>query len=744
MKMFFISTLFALFSLTGFAGTITITPGSTNPTSVGAVYQNAFSVTSTDPNDLLQPQWKIDPVDQPTADYYKITIGPATGLMTGNPYPAHSGDVPLHIIYTSGSTSGTQEILFTLTILRMPVDLVLVLDKSGSMSSSYDGTNPFAPAGHRRWDGLVTGVGVIASLLSGTVPTYPADKIGLRYFQSNVPPAGSIYNGGVIPITGPNLDSLTANVSRNGPGTNTALGDGIVEGRKIQLPGTAGNRKAMIVFSDGLQNSGDLVQTSGGDAYKKTVAGHNLSKDDMVSDTAVTTINTICLNISGDNPATMEAIADNNGPGEYTNGSAFDNNTFTTTSFLGTMQSILSGSSPQYIDVRSGQFKADSGKQAYLKDTFTVNKSVSSLFVALAALNARITSVVKDGQELIQYIKKSSGPGYQAISVSFPMSYFPALKPEGQWIITATGNVTTPGIAVAAAGAASPDYTISMTVEDHLNHISYSLNRGLKVGDTLHAAASIIRNISPLTTATVQALVIKPGDDINDLIARADVKYTVTPGDSSTPNVYKLAELLKDSAFLTKIKGLNRLVSLTYDPGTKTYTGSYPELDIAGVYRVIYTVSNNDTNGIINRYYLKSFNVRFKDVDLGASGVSVTIDSLTRNAIIIFRPVSSTGKYIGSGWGSSIGLQAQTAGLKIVSVEDLGDGSYKLHLSGPLSGDGVLTIANDTVYSGNLGDITKGNGGSGTGGGLFHHWWFWLLLLLVLLLIIWGLRKKNP
>ena len=742
MKMLFIGIFSALFSLASFAGTITITPSSTIPGTVGVFYTVHFTVNSTDPADLTNPVWKINPSDVGRMHGYGLDFDVATQTLSGTPTLATSPIDSLHIDFVNLDNSANLEYSFVFTINRRAIDLVLVLDKSGSMSSSYDGTNPSAPSGHQRWDGLVTGVDVIASLLSGTVPTFPADKIGLRYFESTVPATGSVYNGGVIPMTGPFLDSLTANVGRNKPGTNTALGDGIVEGRKIQLPGTAGNRKAMIVFSDGLQNSGDLVQTSGGDAYKKTVAGHNLSKDDMVSDTAVTTISTICLNISGDNPVTMEAIADSNGPGEYTNGTAFDNNTFTTTSFLGTMQSILSGSSPQYVDVRSGQFRADSGKQASLKDTFTVNKSVSSIFVALAASNGQITSVVKDGQELIQYIKKSSGPGYQAVSVNFPLTYFPALKPEGQWIITAVNGFT--GSIGVAGGTVSPDYTISMTVEDRLNHVSYSLNRGLKVGDTLHAAVSIRRSLTPLSTATVQALVVKPGDDINDLIARADVKYTVTPGDSSTPNVYKLAELLKDSAFLAKIKGLNRLVSLTYDPGTKTYTGSYPELDIAGVYRVIYTVTNSDTNGVINRYYMKSFNVRFKDVDLAASNVSVTIDSLTQNAVIIFRPVSSTGKFIGSGWGGSIGLQAQTAGLKIQRVEDLGDGTYKLHLSGPLSGDGVLTISKDTVYSGNLGDITKGGGGGNGGGGVFHHWWFWALLILILLLIIWASRKKQP
>jgi hypothetical protein len=623
-----------------------------------------------------------------------------------------------------------------LVILRTPIDLMVVLDKSGSMGYSFDGTNLSAMSPNRRWDGLVTSVGVMAASIGTPVPN---DLIGLRYFESGVTLPAAPFNLGLVSMPA-NLSLLNGEVSGKGPGSNTALGDGILAGKTLLLAESINTTKEMIVFSDGMQNSGDQVQETGPNAYKKTTSGVDLSGSGII-------INTICLGSSGDNPTLMENIALNNGGGEYFNSQVNDDGTIIQGFFQTAIQNILSGNTPEYVDVRAGQFKADSGKALQLQESFTVNKSVNSVLIVLAAddrLKPVITSVKKDGQELIQYASSSNGPGYRTLAVKFPMTYLPAVKPDGQWVITATGGgaATTPGISVnAGGGTPSLKYNISLTVDDHLNHLQYSLNRNLKVGDTLHPAISINRLATPLGTATVQAIVLKPGDDINDLIARSNVQYTSPSGDSSTPDVGKLSELMKDSAFLAKIKAANKLVTLTYDPGAQTYTGNYPELDVAGVYRVIYNITNSDTNGVMNRYYLKSFNVRFKDVDLGASNVSVVIDSLTHNAIIIFRPISSTGKYIGSGWGSSIGLQAQTAGLKIDRIEDLGDGTYKLHLNGPLAGDGVLTIANDTVYTGALGDITKGNSG---GGSVFGHWWFWALLILILLLIIWASRKKQP
>jgi hypothetical protein len=625
--------------------------------------------------------------------------------------------------------------------MRKAIDLALVLDKSGSMGWSFDGTNFSPPAGQSRYDGLKSGINVMADNLS-TLTLLATDKIAIRYFESTpspvfIPPLPSVFSGGLVTMNGTNLTNAKTEVGLRGPGSGTALGDGILAGKGLLLPGTAGNRKVMIVFSDGMQNEGDQVKTVAPNAYQQTVLGTDLNGANEL------TIHTICLGTSSTNPILMNEIAINNGSGHYFNSMVGDNNEFLTTSFLGNMQNILNGSSPQYVGFRSGRFSIDPAtSRMTAKETFIVNKFVNNVFVVLAAENRNepvFSSVLKDGVELNQYIQRTSGQGYRTFSIKFPIPSLPNMKPDGEWKITAL---------LGSSPAVGPSYTLSFTVDDHLTKINYSLgNKIFKVGEILKPTVSIARNAAAVTTASVQAIILKPGDDINDLLARSNVKFDPTPGDPSTPDVGKLSELLKDSAFLAKMKALNRVVTLTFDAAAKNYTGSFSELDVVGVYRCMYMISDNDTLfGSLNRFDQESFNVRFKDIDLAHSNLRLSVDSLTGASIITFRPISSTGKFIGPGWGSVISINAP--GLKIKQVQDLGDGTYKIFFDGKLAGNGKLSLADETFYDGNLADVGKGGKGGKGGSGvdinkLIHEWWFWALLLLLLIIIIIMLRKKK-
>src|SRR5207237_8652839 len=97
----------------------------------------------------------------------------------------------------------------------------------------------------------------------------PNDKIGVYFFDATPTAASS------APVLTP-LGSVTSvelfAPPNNAPGSSTALGDGILSGRGLLNPGTTGNSKHIVVFSDGFQNAGNLVETVGANAYKTTVS----------------------------------------------------------------------------------------------------------------------------------------------------------------------------------------------------------------------------------------------------------------------------------------------------------------------------------------------------------------------------------------------------------------------------------------------------------------------------------------
>jgi hypothetical protein len=530
-------------------------------------------------------------------------------------------------------------------------------------------------------------------------------------------------------MTVPNIASLTAAVPTDPPGGWTALGDGILAGRNMLLTGVASNTKAMIVFSDGEQNQGDMIKEIAPNAYQETNLGQNISNSGQIK------FYTINLGVSGSNPLMMSRIADNNGgAGHFLNtpaGAAGDFTTF----FSMQLANILSGNSPQIVDIRKGSFPVSTGVPSTTEQSFSINKGAGSVIVTLIVPTeneALFTSFVKDGTDLIQFARQTSGPGFISISLSLPHTGVPALN--GEWKIKAQLG-TRPKTAIP--------YTLMVVTDDHIVHPGYSLGgTNFKVGNSISPAVKLsLAGGKPVTNATVQALFAIPGDDINHLLAITQANFNGSGVDSASPDINKLAILMNDSAFVNKIKEHDQLLNLVYNPSDSTYKGTFNGLNVAGVYQVLYRITATDpVLGKIQRFQQVSFYVRFPDISLSKSNIVATFDAQTGNSILTARFVSGNGKFIGPGWGSVIAINAP--GLKIQKVEDMGDGTYKIYFDGKLAGNGKLTLADETVYDGNLADIGKGGSGFDINK-LIHEWWFWALLLLLIIIIISIIRKKK-
>jgi hypothetical protein len=623
---------------------------------------------------------------------------------------------------------------FTL-LIHQPVDIVMVLDRSGSMGWGYDGSDP-PPDGVRRWDGLLAGVGVFQAQLQGAGILKTGDMLGMRMFASspNVINPAAPFNAGLV--AGPaNVASLSTVLAGVVPNNGTALGDGIIAGRDLLWPGTVNNKKAMIVFSDGVQNRGNQVNVVAPNQYTHAGAQKLSSPGNEIK------IHTICLGSTGHNPMLMQGIATANG-GQYLNtttGAESDFVTFFTTH----LTTILSGSSPQVVDIKKGVFPASAGgPPPTTEKSFSVNRGARAVVITLIAPTrneAQFTSVQKDGIELIQFAQRTSGVGYISIAVRYPMTGLPVTTLNGEWKVKAQLG-TSPGSAVP--------YSMMAVADDHVLRPSFLLGAGsFKVNAAFNPKVSLQADGRAVKNATVQVVVVKPGDDINDLVAAAKVQFTVPPGDPGTPDVAKLAALMNDTAFLNKIKAKDQVLNMTYNASDSMYAGSFNGLDIAGVYQAIYRVTADDPIlGKIERYHQESFYVRFPDIEV-ANSQMVFSTNAAGFSVITFRPQASNKKLIGLGWGPAIFFEADN--LKATNVVDKGDGSYEITLNGKLSGSFTLSLGGETVFKGKPGELSCYGANANfiqrikcwlMSKGL-PDWSIWVILFL-LVLILWALIKR--
>ena len=653
-----------------------------------------------------------------------LTASGATVTVQGVPDDTFQAGGSITFVLRANSTSDCDR-TYTLEIQRKPLDLCIVLDRSGSMGWGFDG-NASPPAGQRRWDGLETGIGVLAAHLELNLTALGGsdDTLGLRYFASNViVPGAAPFNGGLVNMAA-NDGSLPTEVATQTPGGSTALGDGIIAARDLLLDENDDHNKAMIVFSDGVQNSGDMVKAVDPNAYVQTESGQELNGPANEID-----IYTICLGSAGHNPMLMQEIAANNG-GEYANTLAGAEGDFVTF-FTAHLINILAGNSPQFVDIRKGAFPVTPDATSSIEQSFSTNASISNFIVTLLAPRKnepRITSLMKDGVELIQFARRISGKDFISVGLNFPITALPAATPGGDWTIRAQ---------LGTSPAEEIPYSMTIVVDDHEVDLAYELgSTNTKVNDTLQPFVVMRHAGEPIENAQVQMIVAKPGDDVNHLLAIADIDFDVPQVDPGSPATAKLAALMKDPAFLKQIGAQDQVITLNYDSADERYEGSFNALDVVGVHQAIFLISVDDPElGKIRRYHRESFYVRFLDIDQGNSVLGVS-QNPAGNSVISFKPISSVNKLVGVGWGGAISLKSSNA--KISEIVDKADGSYDLVIDGTLAGPGKLTLSGETVFQGNLEDLVKSSGQTG-----IPPWVFWIILIILLAIVLLAILKRK-
>ncbi|GAA0560575.1 vWA domain-containing protein [Chitinophaga japonensis] len=625
------------------------------------------------------------------------TSGDATATISGTPNESAGAiEFRINVITDNGSGSAAGR-TYRVSINRDPVDLAVILDRSGSMGSDIAGNFPPAAGKKTRWDFLQSGIAVMANQLQASAK--PGDRLGVRMFASfpNVIPPQAPYNAPDLISLPEVIAGLPNALAQETPSGGTALGDGVLAGRDLLVADDLPHTKAMIVFSDGEQNSGDLVDAAN---PVQTVSGQLLRGGKPLQ------IHTICLGSTTANKALMNDIAAQNG------GTALllesedeaDEQAFQL-AFIEQLKNIFGVQSGARI---AGSFAAGTGQAA--PQSFDVNKGIDALVVTLVAPaqhGAFFKTITRNGVDMKDAVNIVNGPGFISFSIKPGVTATAAqatqVAVDGKWtIVPALGTPDT---------AAVP-FTMIVAIDDRNVKPVFSLGaQEFKVNDLLRPNVKLTVQGKPVKNAKVTVTIIQPGDDVNDLVAKSNVKaitrddadFVVQAGDTVSAVAAKMALLLKDKSFRNKIRRKEQTIRLLFNPFDNTYKGVYNGLKVTGAYQAIFNITATHPQlGKIQRQHQESFFVHFPEIDRQASKPKAGKD-LLGNVVLTFIPRATNGKFIGSGWKDAIKLEGSDIAVK--KITDTGIGIYFITLSQQPEQPFRLSLAGQLVFEGTLADL---------------------------------------
>lgn len=675
---------------------------------------------------VTAPGGFVDPLD-PTQYITLSLTGPATAESYSFTVEAIDQADPAHFI--------SQQFTFNVTE-PTPVAVVMVLDRSGSMGSQVPGSVPPTT----RMEMLQTTASLFVDKLDVFSPS--VDKqLALTYFNSGVDVAPAPIAPNLTPVDG-NANTFTNDIETTlVAGGSTAIGDALVEGGKNKLlAGAPDYRKAILLFTDGEQNTGKQINADGTEA--DGIALNNPPDNDIqiitigfagaaLGATAVNLQN-VALNNQG---VAMAPLSFSIGPGTDVSPMG-DMDVF----FDQALESFLSDGSPQTVNVIKGTMPA----QIPDVQTFEINQGIEKIVFELLTLDREpFFTIEKNGTQLnesntnLEFVR-----GTNSLLAIVDLSENPSgIVSEGEWKIS-IGSGT---------GGGKP-YQIKAQVDDHRLDYTFEVSADeYKVEDILELEANLTYDRAPIEDAVISALVLKPGEDLGDLLARSEVKFDPSTGtDVSSVGYQKLLALIADNPALVDSLGLKEnSIDLVHD-GNGIYKAQFSDTGVSGAYQIVGRIAGTTTSGdVYQRVVRRTIYLRFGDPDPESS--TWTYTRTGNNTIqLTYIPMYTVGtdlRFVGPGFAK--GISVTGADVSNIATVDNGDGSYTIDIQLANSNtdpDIEVSISGVEVFKGKATEFDNAGGVLDD----FEDWlqntfgislWVFLIILLLILIIIWIIKK---
>lgn len=617
-----------------------------------------------------------------------------------------------------------------------PYQTVLVLDRSGSMTSS---TNISAPATDR-WDALKRSVNDMADFFESTgIET--ASEIGISFFNGNIVLNNSFSNT-LETISSAYSDQVAVELNSQSAAGATAMGKGI-ESALTKLS-DASKPRTILLFTDGEQNVAPYIDLNG--LYLNSTARNGCVAVSATCTEISPAIKIITVGIgqpSSDYLTTLQNLAWTHG-GNYivTSGDesySWDDNGILvgvgdiSSVFESAIAPVLSGNSPQMVTSNKGQLSANN---ITTLPAFKLNKNLSRLIIkfsyqrdldSLMSLRKRI-SIEKDGVDISAAFESTIKQGdyknsFYLISnfVNTTDSDFPVtFNSAGSYIIKLSKPTSVKDMG----------FKVAVYADDHLLGLDSKVTPLTpKVGQNFKPQITVKWKGNAVESATVRAWILKPGAELGQLLA--DYIKNIDPSsalDAGTAGYQKYLAAISDPDFIAALAPQAQQLTLNHVANGR-YESSYNPGDISGIYQIFYTIQANSADtGEIHRIMMESAYVRFGDLDIPASNVVTQVNG--NNTTIKIKPKTSVGYLIGPGQQNVFSFTGEDVTLK--KITDFQNGEYQIELKGAPEKEISVTVLGENIFTGPAKEFGKQ---------VMHPWLKWLLWLVLILILIWILIK---
>ncbi len=601
---------------------------------------------------------------------------------------------------------------------RKPVDAVLVLDKSGSMSSSTLGGAP-QPKIQAMRSAVKDFMDMWDAIRAGETTSYP-DKIGVVQFDSTASwwkPTGSFVDG--LNTYSPTISAgVSSNVNSIIPGSATALGSGVHLADSVLGLTSPDRRRLILLMSDGMQNTDKIIGLDGSGkpvTYAPTMPA---------TKTVLPNWNASAFPMYGVTVGTSAAISSQVFQDLTTATGGFNLNSETDAGllrpfFMQILQNFIKFST--WETVRLVSEKVTEGQSYSTKFPLASTSTRVSINVLWPSnLGALRLSVTPPGEAQPRVM---TGEGSIHMNLDLPTSR--AYTVKGDWLVNVDQEPVI-NFEVGVAGGVTPiPFDLVVMADDH------GLNSDLSIeakpygpGDKIKLQTSVqefgrrIKTLGANAGDKLLVHVVHPGVSIGDLLSDSSASATApTSPDPSSPADTKLNNhLQKDPASLVRNQNTIALVDDGVAEhgdavaGDGIYSALYPAQK-PGHYNFLFGIEGLTKEvGRFSRQQLRTVLVRAIP-DGGTTQIQTGVQQFNgvQTYVVTMTPRTKLGDRLGPGWGNYFWFTAP--GQPAVKAKDNLDGTFTAHM--PFSGakppvvswhflGGASTIIADSVTADKL------------------------------------------